>query len=71
MLNVGRATHWAFADGLGVYAKADPETNAVAILILRQVARPSLHQDTPRDIIWMGTWWALAPTTDFTCTRCH
>ena len=24
VFNVGRATHWAFADGLGVNPKADP-----------------------------------------------
>ena len=26
VFNVGRATQWAFADGLGVNPKADPET---------------------------------------------
>ena len=26
MFNVGRTTQWAFADGLGVNPKADPET---------------------------------------------
>ena len=44
LFNVGRVTHWAFADGLGVNPKADPETIGPAILILRQVARPSLCQ---------------------------
>ena len=39
MFNIGRATQWAFADGLGVNSKADPETVGLAILILRQVAR--------------------------------
>ena len=48
---VGRATQWAFADGLGVKPKADPETVGLAILILRQVAQPSLCQGTPRGII--------------------
>ena len=50
MFNVGRATDWAFADGLGVNPKADPETIGLAVLILRQVARPSLYQGTPRGI---------------------
>ena len=51
VFNVGRATHWAIADGLGVDPKADPETIGLAILILGQVARPSLCQGTPRGII--------------------
>ena len=51
VFNVGRATHWDFADGLGVNQKADPETIGLAILILGQVARPSLCQGTPRGII--------------------
>ena len=49
--NVGRATHWAIADGLGVNPKADPETVGLAVLILRQVPKPSLCQGTPRGII--------------------
>ena len=48
MFNVGLAIQWAFTDGLGVNPKADPETVGLAILILRQVARPSLCQGTPR-----------------------
>ena len=44
VFNVGRATHWAFSEGLGVNPKTDPETIGLAILILRQVARPSLCQ---------------------------
>ena len=36
VLNVGRATQWTFANGLGVKLKADPETVGLAILILRQ-----------------------------------
>ena len=51
MFNVGRATHWSFADGLGVNPKAHPETIGLAILTLRQVASPSLSQGTPRGII--------------------
>ena len=50
VFNVGRGTHFAFADGLGVNPKVDSETIGLAILILRQVARPSLCQGTPRDI---------------------
>ena len=42
VFNVGRATHWAIADSLGVNPKADPETIGLAILILRQVVRASL-----------------------------
>ena len=41
--NVGRATQWAFADGLGVNPKADPETIVLEILILRQVAKHLLN----------------------------
>ena len=41
VFNVGRATQWSFADGLGVNLKADPQTVGLAILILRQGARPS------------------------------
>ena len=44
MLNVGRAAQWAFAYGLGVNLKAEPETISLSILILRQVARPLLCQ---------------------------
>ena len=51
MFNIGRATQWIFADGLGINPKADPETISLAILILRQVARPSLCRGTPRRII--------------------
>ena len=50
VFNVRPATQWAFADGLGVNPKADPETIGLAILILGQVARPSLCQGTPRGI---------------------
>ena len=67
--NVGRATHWAIADGLGVNPKADPETIGLAILILRQVARPSLCQSTP-EVLLIGNLEDIAPTTNFTCTRC-
>ena len=35
MLNVGQAIQWAFADGLGVTPKAEPEIIVLAILILR------------------------------------
>ena len=51
VFNVGQAKQWAFADGLGVNLKADPETIGLAILILRQVASPSLCQGIPTDII--------------------
>ena len=34
VFNVKQATHWAFVDGLGVNAKADPETIGLPILIL-------------------------------------
>ena len=49
--NVERATQWAFVDSLGVNPKVDPETTDLAILILRQVARLSFCQDTPKGII--------------------
>ena len=51
VFNIGRATHWAIADGLGVNPKADPETIGLTILILKEVERPSLCQDIPRGII--------------------
>ena len=51
MFNVGRATQWLFADGLGVNPKADPEIIGLAVLILGQVASPTLCQGTPRGII--------------------
>ena len=51
VFNVGRATQWAFADGLGVNPKADSETIGLAILTLRQVVGPSLFQGTLRDNI--------------------
>ena len=50
-LNVRRTTQWAFVDGLGVNSKADPKIIGLAILILRQVARSSYCQGTPRGII--------------------
>ena len=50
VFNVGRVTHWAFAHGLGVNQKDDPETIGLAILILRHVARKSLCQGTIRGI---------------------
>ena len=63
--NVGRTTHWAFADGLGVNPKADPETIGLAFLILRQVARPSLCQGTPPEALLTENLEDIAPTTDF------
>ena len=47
VFNVGLATHWAFANGLGVNLKIDPEAIGLAILFLKQVVRPSLCQGTP------------------------
>ena len=61
--NVGQAKQRAFADGLRFNPKTNAETVILAVLILRQVARPSLCQGTHRGIIDM------APTKDFTCTR--
>ena len=37
VFNVGRATQWAFVDGLGVNPKVDPEIFGLTIFILRQV----------------------------------
>ena len=48
---VERATLWTFANGLGVKPKADLEAIDLAILILRQEARPSLCRGTTRGII--------------------
>ena len=50
VFSVGRATQWPFGDGLGVNPKVDPETIGLTILILRQVARPSFSQGTPRGL---------------------
>ena len=50
MFNVKRVAQWAFADGLRVNPKADPETIGLTILILGQVASPSPCQGTPRGI---------------------
>ena len=50
MLNVGRATQWAFVDGLGINLMIDPETFGLAILILTQVVSATLRQGTPRGI---------------------
>ena len=41
VFNVGRATQWDFADGLGFNSKSNPKTIDFAILILRQV---EVHQ---------------------------
>ena len=65
MLNVGWTTEWSFVDGLGFNPKADPETIALAILILRQVA--SLHF-VPESLL-TGNLEDIAPTMVFTCTR--
>ena len=51
MFNVGRALQWTFADGLGVNPKADLERIGLAILILRQVANPSLCLGTSRGFV--------------------
>ena len=39
---------WDFANSLGFNPKDDPETVGLAILILRQMLRPLLCQDSPR-----------------------
>ena len=53
VFNVGRATQWAFADGLGDNLKddPDPETIGLAVLILRQVSKSSLCRGFPIGII--------------------
>ena len=64
MFNVGLAIQWAFTDGLGVNPKADPETVGLAILILRQVARLSLYQCTPKvDISNENKKWRKFPNS--------
>ena len=66
----GWVAQWVFADGLGFNLKADQEITGLEILILWQMASPSLSLGTPKSIIWQGTWEDIAPMTDFTCTRC-
>ena len=51
VLNIELGTQWAFVEGLGFTSKDDPEIVGLEILILGQVARPSLCQGTPRRII--------------------
>ena len=83
MFNVGRSTQWAFAGGTGLNLKADSATIGLAILILRQVARPSNtplevsrmllghhFAKVPPQVLLTGNLEDIAPTTDFTCTRC-
>ena len=50
MFNVRRATQWAFS-GLGVNPKVDSETTDLVILILKQVASPSLCQPNLKRIL--------------------
>ena len=72
MFNIGRATQWAFANGLGVNLKADPEIIGLAILILRQVAIPSLYKGgLISEVLLTGNLEEIAPMTDFTYTRSH
>ena len=57
-------TQRAFAGGLEVNPKADSEIIGLAILILRQVAWPSICQGTSRSIgvpKVQGTWRTLHP----------
>ena len=42
---------WTFTEGLRVNPKADPEAIDLAFFILRQIARLSLCQGSPRGII--------------------
>ena len=51
MNEIGLTSQGAFADGLGFNLRGDPETIGLAILILRQVASPSLCQMYPGGII--------------------
>ena len=62
MCFLGRATQWAFPDGLSVNPKADPEIISLAILVFRQEARPflckgiidrELGRHCTRDIFYM------------------
>ena len=61
MFNVGRSTQWAFAGGAGFNPKADSATIGLAILILRQMASPTLCQSTPKGIIDRKSWRTLHP----------
>ena len=67
MFNVGRATHWAIADDLGVNPKADPETIGLAILIFKW---PGHHfANVPSEVLLTGNLEGIVPATDFTYTR--
>ena len=67
VLNIRRVMQWAFAYGLGVNPKVDPETIGLAILFLRQVPKPC--EGTP-EVLLTGNLEDIAPTTDFTRTGC-
>ena len=67
MFNVGRAKQWAFADGLGVNQKADPETTGLAILSLDKW-RVHHFTKVPPEVLLTGNLDDIVPTTDFTCT---
>ena len=58
--NVGlEQRKWAIADGLGFIPKDHPETCHRNFDPTRRRWLPRF--DTPRDIIWMGTWRTLHP----------
>ena len=61
LFNVGWATQWDVADGLWVNPNVEPETTGLAILILRQMARPSHCQATSWGYYWQRAWKTLHP----------
>ena len=63
--------HRTIAHGPEVTLKGGPETIAIAILILGQVASVWLYQDTPRGINFTKNLEDIGPTADFTCKRHH
>ena len=62
VFNVGRATQWAFADGLGDNLKddPDPETIGLAVLILRQVVSHHFAK-IPPEVLLTGNLEGIAP----------
>ena len=60
MFNVGRATQWAFADGLGVNLASDPETIGLTVLILRQVVSHHFAK-IPPEVLLTGNLEGIAP----------
>ena len=60
---------WVIADSLGITPKGDPEKIGLAILILEQVASPSLSQGISRGIDFYREHGRLCTHDGFACSR--